>query len=208
MRRPPGKEQTMRRLAVLASADPPEPAGPGASHARRRSCPDVTLPREHTEAQATACRGGARMRPGSRVTWTGNSARLYRVRGRAPSQNAGARRCCTCSPAVKAAGLVPSRGGCSSAGVVRRCDRRGVDGWVKDGCPGQTARLTGVACLSVPCTPRAVLSRPRPSHARGSHGSQQFVWQRPLCRHAVWRSQHTFLWMHSKLRLSLTPCPH
>jgi len=110
--------------------------------------------------------GGARMRLGSRVPWTGSSARLYRVRGRAPSQNAGARRCCTCSPAVKAAGLVPSRGGCSSAGVVRRCDRRGVDGWALDGCPGQTARLTGVACLSVPCTPRAVLSHGRVSLTR------------------------------------------
>ena len=62
---------------------------------------------------------------------------------------------------LKAAGLVPSRGGRSSAGVVRRCDRRGVDGWALDGCPGQTARLTGVACLSVPCTPRAVLSHGR-----------------------------------------------
>ncbi len=157
----------MKRLAVLASADPPEPAGPGDFMQEGVLALTflglVSIPRR----RRPHARGDARMRPGSRVPWTGGSARLYLARGRTPSQDAGARRC-TCSPAVKAAGRVPFPRRMQQCGLARRCDRRGVGGVAppvaQDCCQlPRTDCTTDRSCL--PFCPlhaaRCTLSRPR-----------------------------------------------
>lgn len=119
----------------------------------------VSIPRR----RRPHARGHARVHPGSRVPWTSGSARLYLARGRATSARKTLHVLDCCEGAKRVPYLRRDAAERGWPGVVIGGVVMGVAPPVaQDCCPGQTARLTGVACLSVPCiTACCTLSRPR-----------------------------------------------